>query len=135
MPGVVPIAGGLISIFPSARMKAPLSGEDVSRDRAVVKEYIESPYTNPWVQIRAIHGPLSSGLEILKKEYVNFPEDKPLLLVHGTADKVCDVEGSKQFHDKVKAKDKKIILLDGLYHEMHNEPSPDKENMINQVVK
>jgi alpha-beta hydrolase superfamily lysophospholipase len=46
----------------------------------------------------------------------------PLLILHGSIDKLTAVAGSKLLHDKVSSADKQIIIYDGLYHEILNEP-------------
>ena len=46
----------------------------------------------------------------------------PLLIMHGSEDKLTAVDGSKLLHDKVSSEDKKIVTYDGLYHEILNEP-------------
>mgnify|MGYP000123708969 CR=1 FL=1 len=124
-----------MSVYPSAKKKAPLAPQDVSKDKQVQEEYAANPYANPNVYLKAIHGPLSSGLNILNREYQNWPQDLPLLLVHGTADKVCDFKGSKELSEKINAKDKTFIPLEGYYHEMHNEPGEEKVVMINHVTE
>ncbi|KDN53253.1 glycosyltransferase family 8 protein [Tilletiaria anomala UBC 951] len=134
-PSIVPTAAGyLISIYPGAKKQAPLNPEYVSKDPEVVAEYRKNPFTNPNVYLKAIHGPLASGLNILNKEYVNFPNDKPLLIVHGTADKVCDIKGSRDFIQRVQADDKQLIEMEGLYHELHNEQGDEKVKAINHVI-
>ncbi len=47
--------------------------------------------------------------------------DIPALLLHGTEDKVIDVEAAKEFYEKMKSSDKEIKLYDGLYHELFRE--------------
>lgn len=44
----------------------------------------------------------------------------PVLLVHGSDDKICSPEGSRIFASKTEKADLKI--WDGGYHELHNEP-------------
>jgi acylglycerol lipase len=46
----------------------------------------------------------------------------PYLICTGTQDFIVDAEGSKLFHEKSSSKDKKIIIYEGLYHEILNEP-------------
>jgi alpha-beta hydrolase superfamily lysophospholipase len=46
----------------------------------------------------------------------------PFLILHGGSDSLTDVEGSKALHETVSSTDKKIIVYDGLYHEIFNEP-------------
>jgi alpha-beta hydrolase superfamily lysophospholipase len=42
----------------------------------------------------------------------------PVLIVHGTADRLTDPEGSRQFHDRAASTDKTLVFFDGAYHEM-----------------
>ncbi len=128
-------AGLLLNVWSGARKKAPLKPDHVSRDPEVVKEYGANPYTNPDVTLKAIHGPLTSGMAILNKEYVHWPEHMPLLVIHGDADKITDHKGSREIVEKIKAKDKKYIELKGFYHEMHNEPGEDKVVVINHITE
>jgi acylglycerol lipase len=46
----------------------------------------------------------------------------PLLVLHGTEDRLVSMEGSKHFYLNVGSKDKSIELYDGCYHELLNEP-------------
>jgi acylglycerol lipase len=43
--------------------------------------------------------------------------DKPLLIVHGTDDRLCKFQGSKDFIGKVGSKDKKLHTVEGGWHE------------------
>ncbi|AFY92767.1 alpha/beta hydrolase [Chamaesiphon minutus] len=46
----------------------------------------------------------------------------PILILHGTEDRLVSMEGSKNFYLSVGSKDKSIELYDGFYHELLNEP-------------
>jgi acylglycerol lipase len=46
----------------------------------------------------------------------------PLLVLHGTADRLVSMDGSKNFYLNVGSQDKSIELYDGFYHELLNEP-------------
>ncbi len=41
----------------------------------------------------------------------------PLLVVHGTADRICRPEGSERFAGAAASTDKTLRLVDGAYHE------------------
>jgi len=45
----------------------------------------------------------------------------PLLLMHGTEDRIAYVQGSQEFAARANGK-VAFKLWDGLYHEIHNEP-------------
>jgi len=62
------------------------------------------------------------------------PKAAPTLVVHGTEDKVCSVEASKQFVEKLPASDKNISLYEGGYHELQNEPDGVKEKFVDECA-
>ena len=56
----------------------------------------------------------------------------PVLLMHGTEDKVMDPSGTKEFYGKAAIGDKEIKLYDGLYHELLRETK--REEIINYII-
>jgi len=50
----------------------------------------------------------------------------PLLMVHGSADLIADVEGARDLFAQIASMDKELIVYDGLYHEVMNEPERDR---------
>ncbi len=65
------------------------------------------------------------GYELLEEsKRLNSNLDKvefPFLVLHGTLDNSCDVQGSKDLMEKSKTKDKKIILYQGFFHDLLHE--------------
>jgi acylglycerol lipase len=49
----------------------------------------------------------------------------PVLLMHGTADRLVGPTGTPYIHDQINSADKTLKLWDGLYHEIFNEPERD----------
>lgn len=92
----------------------------ISRDPVEVRKYDNDPLI--------FHGATNAktGYELIKSTaYVqsNFEKfDLPLLIIHGTADKLADPKGSKWLYERANTKDKKLVLLDGFYHETMREP-------------
>ncbi|HKD42532.1 MAG TPA: alpha/beta hydrolase, partial [Myxococcaceae bacterium] len=54
--------------------------------------------------------------QLLKKSFGQFT--LPLLILHGTADKVTKPSGSKEFYEKAASKDKTLKLYEGHYHDL-----------------
>ncbi|MFG1797353.1 alpha/beta hydrolase [Nocardia sp. NPDC049149] len=46
----------------------------------------------------------------------------PILLLHGTADAIAAPATSSYVHDRVGSPDRTLVLFDGLYHQLFNEP-------------
>jgi len=50
----------------------------------------------------------------------------PLLILHGSRDRICSPDGSRAFFEKVGSPDKTIHLYEGFYHEVFDEPERDR---------
>ncbi len=56
----------------------------------------------------------------------------PLLVFHGTADKLTSPHASQLLYDQARSPDKTLNLYEGLYHETFNEP--EKERVLNDIT-
>ena len=50
----------------------------------------------------------------------------PILIMHGTADRICDPEGSQMLYELASSKDKTLKLYEDFYHEIFNEPEHEQ---------
>jgi acylglycerol lipase len=50
----------------------------------------------------------------------------PLLILQGGADRLVHPSGAQMLHDRVASVDRKIILYEGFYHEVFNEPEHNR---------
>ncbi len=101
-----------------------IASSALSRDTAVVAAYDADPLV--------YHGgvPARTGAEMLRVMQIvsdGVPRiNYPLLIVHGTADIVTNVEGSMQLYARAGSADKQLRLFDEGYHESHNELNKDE---------
>jgi alpha-beta hydrolase superfamily lysophospholipase len=92
----------------------------VSRDPAVVAAYDADPLNS--------HGGTQAGmgrsfLQAIERSAARLEElEVPLLVLHGGADALSDVAGSRALHARARSRDKTLRVYDGLYHEILNEP-------------
>ncbi|EYB68790.1 alpha/beta hydrolase [Deinococcus phoenicis] len=56
----------------------------------------------------------------------------PTLVVHGTADRLTDVNGSRRFVEAIPAPDKTLHLVEGGYHELLNDES--REDVLGWIL-
>lgn len=98
----------------------------LSRDPKEVVKY----FTDPAVYHGGTKARLGyEMLEAMKTAQNNFQKiHLPILILHGTEDKLADPVGSQLMYDKVASTDKKIEYFEGLYHEIMNEP--EKETVM-----
>jgi alpha-beta hydrolase superfamily lysophospholipase len=95
----------------------------ISRDPQVIARYLADPL------IPSDPVPARTGAEWLRAIGVITERAEafshPLLIFHGTADRLTNVEGSLQLYALAGSADKTLKLYDGLYHECLNEPEQD----------
>jgi alpha-beta hydrolase superfamily lysophospholipase len=114
----------LSSVWPTFPMKSPLNAAHLSCDQQVVDAYLGDPLvfhnmtarwgteyldTQAWVRAHA------AALNL------------PILLIHGSADEICLVEGSHWLYERIDQPDKSLNVYPGGFHESHNEPGHDQE--------
>ena len=113
---IAKLVGKILPTLPVAKLDA----RHVSSDPLVVEHYMNDPL-NFHDGIPAGTGAATlKGLMRIKKEASKL--EKPVLILHGTEDKLADVEGSEAFYATIASKDKTLKLYEGFYHEILNEP-------------
>ena len=115
----------------------PVEADKVSEDPIVVDRYVNDPLVYQG-GIRA--RPAAEILEFLDNEIPNKVKDwkVPLLLQHGTKDELCIPDGSKRFFSMMTSekKHRKLIMYDGLYHEIYNSPlGRDNKTLVNKPIR
>jgi len=50
----------------------------------------------------------------------------PLLILQGGADRLVDPAGAQMLYDGAASPDKRLIVYEGFYHEVFNEPEHDR---------
>ncbi|KAH7332764.1 alpha beta-hydrolase [Rhizoctonia solani] len=129
-------AGGLVSKLPfgdSINVPAEVKAEDLSHDPAVGVAYKEDPYVKFMGTTKGVYDMLTGGKELAEHDVTNWPPELPLLVIHGTEDKVCSYPASEKFVKEAPANDKTFIPFEGGYHEIHNEPDGVQDKLFQAV--
>ena len=101
-----------------------LGAANVSRDPVVVKDYENDPLNHNG-KVRARTG--AEMLSSVQRVVDGLPRlTVPVIVMHGSADKLVPVAGSHLIHDTIGSSDKTLKIYDGLYHEIFNEPERDQ---------
>jgi alpha-beta hydrolase superfamily lysophospholipase len=107
-----------------------LDASEISRDPEVVDRYRNDPLV--------FTGKVSARLlEQFFSAMTGFEEklaviELPMLILQGSADGLVSPQGSKMLHEKIGSRDKKLIIYEGLYHEIYNEP--EQEDVMTDVA-
>jgi len=120
IPSVLKPVVPLISfLFPKMGVTL-LDATAISQDKAVVDAYVNDPLVH--------RGKITARLGVeLIKTVDRLPSQMPainlpILIMHGTADRLCKPEGSQMLYDLVGSSDKTLKLYEGFHHEIFNEP-------------
>ena len=124
------VSSGLIIVARVLSLLLPKMGLDVidasaiSQDKTVVDAYVDDPLVYRG-KIRA-----RLGAELIKATQILLPQMSkiylPILIMHGTADRLSDPRGSEILYDRVSSRDKTLKLYGGFYHEIFNEPGREQ---------
>ena len=109
-------------IWPGFTQASGLETSALSHDVEVVRAYENDPLVHAKISARLFVDMYEAGLWALEHA-AEF--QLPLLLMHGTADRLTSAEASRQFGE-AGGKHVMLKLWDGWYHEIHNEPEKDE---------
>lgn len=127
-PYLVAIARVLSKIWPRFSMDVGAGAETLSRDPTVVNQTEGDPLTHSMATVRWGTECLVA-IATVRRHIAQLKI--PILLVHGSADKVNDVRGSQEIFTRITA-DKTLKIYPGSYHEPHNDL--DRNQVMTDLV-
>jgi acylglycerol lipase len=123
------VVKGLSHLAPHAHVLR-LKNEEFSRDPQVVEAMNRDPLIANEVQPTKTVAELVRADERLKAEFPLIT--LPVLILHGTADKVTNPKGSQLFFDTAGSADKTLKLYEGHVHDLLNDF--DKEKVMADIL-
>ena len=123
------VVKGLSHLAPHAHVLR-LKNEDFSRDPEVVTAMNSDPLIANEVQPTKTVAELVRADERLKTEFPLIT--LPVLILHGTADKVTNPKGSQLFFDTAGSTDKTLKLYEGHAHDLLNDF--DRERVMSDIT-
>ncbi len=106
-------------------------GKIVSKDLDVVQNYLNDPLNKEKITMGLYDQFIIKGIDYVKNNIDQF--NYPVLLLHGSDDKIVAPTASLIFHQYASSKDKTLKIYDGLYHEILNEP--ERDEVIDDITK
>jgi acylglycerol lipase len=124
IPRAVILIGRVLSVlFPRLGL-VPLEAEGVSRDPAIVAAYLADPLVCRGKMTARLGAELIGAMERVGTEANRIT--LPILILQGGADRLVDPSGARMLYERVASTDKKLIVYEGFYHEVFNEPQRDR---------
>jgi lysophospholipase len=116
--------GALVSrLLPRIRVSTGIDPNGLCRDPAVVEAYVNDPRIDTRITLRLATEVLSASQRIRGGPH---RIRVPVLILHGEADPLCQVEGSRQFYAGLAPPGCGLRTYPGLLHEVLNEPEREE---------
>ena len=116
------------NLWPALPLAAGLDTKALSHDSEVVHDRENDPLIHDRISVRMFISVRKAALWALQHA-AQFP--LPLLLMYGSADRLTSAGATRQFADRVTG-DCTFKLWEGLYHEIHNEPT--QQEVFNSLI-
>ena len=122
-PYLVAIARFLSKIAPTVALDLKVDATGLSRDAQVLEARRNDPLVHDRASVR--FGTEALGRIEWIKEHLSELKG-PLLLVHGGADRLNLLDGSRRIYERAASTDKELYIHPGGYHEPHNDLGHDE---------
>ena len=114
---------------PRMRLDNEINPSNLSRDPEVGRAYAADPLVNRKVSAKWF----AEATQAMQEAADWAPRiTTPLLVMHGTEDRLASVEATKRLFDRAGSTDKELVIYPGYYHELFNEP--EKQEVYDRVT-
>lgn len=117
-------------IAPRARIPLGLDSRKISTDEAVQRAYGSDPLIPPTASLRLIVE-FAAACARCRDDAAQLT--LPWLVVHGEADPIAPVQGSRVLFEALQSQDKQLVIYPGLRHEVHNERPAERAKFIDLI--
>ena len=119
------------SLVPRLRIGLGIDATLLTQVEQIQREHMNDPLVLRSASLRLLHG-FAKACATCKS---NLPKIvQPWLAIHGEADRVCPVSGSRRLMAGIQSADKQLILYPGLLHEPHNEAEAARTAMFGAMA-
>jgi alpha-beta hydrolase superfamily lysophospholipase len=113
------LAAKLVSaVLPTLQVANDIPAEAISRDPAVVEAYEHDPLVHRKISVQ-LGTQLLDNIERVPKMAAKIR--LPILILHGSEDRITSPRGSREFYERVNTRERKLKIYPGFYHEILNE--------------
>lgn len=128
-------------LLPHMHMVNKLDPQLLSRDPEIVKDYETDPLCHNTGTLEGLAGLIDRAAaldkgDVVVKEGAGEGGKTRILVLHGTADGICDFGATKKMYDRLSSiQDREMRVFEGGYHILHAEPGEDGKRFREDVVK
>ena len=133
VPAVKRLLGRVMSgLWPGLQMANGLDATKISHDPEVVRDYQDDPLVHDRVSARWFTE-FMAAME--RTNAMASGMAGPVLMQVAGDDHLANAGAARAFFNALEAKDKTLHLYEGLYHEIYNERTEDRERVLNDLVE
>lgn len=110
-------------IAPKIALDTGIPAENLSHDKEIVADYKADEIRYPKITTR-FYVEFDRAMRDVRAGAGSF--STPCLFMPGGADPICSTESTAAFYEADPCSDKKLVVWDGLFHEIFNEPEKDQ---------
>lgn len=114
-------------VAPQIRVPLGLDARKISTDETVQQAYANDPLIPPTASLRLIVE-FAAACEQCRSGAAQIT--LPWLVVHGEADAIAPVQGSRVLFDALQSQDRQLVIYPGLRHEVHNERPAERAKFV-----
>ena len=128
-PGIKNAVAAIGRFLPALQVNNGLKIEDLSRDQGVIQDYKEDPLVHERITIGLALQIIEAGL---RAESSIHKVNVPMLVMHGSCDKITSCRATRNFvwHSGDKTA---YIEWEGGFHELHNDL--DREKVFDAIIQ
>jgi len=127
MPKLDGIAGGALklasTLAPRVRIDLRIDASVLMQDPEEQRRHMTDPLVPRSASLRLLYG-FALACRTCRADARTIT--LPWLAVHGEADKVCPISGSRTLIERLGSRDKTLVTYPGLLHEVHNEDADSR---------
>ena len=117
-------------LAPRLRLNNEINPANLSRDPEVGRAYATDPLVNRKVSTKWFAEATRAMQEVAEWA---LRITTPILVMHGTEDKLASVDATKRLFERIGSSDKELVIYPGFYHELFNEP--EKQEVFKRVTE
>jgi alpha-beta hydrolase superfamily lysophospholipase len=107
-----------VTLMPRLRIDLRVDATRLTQVEQIQRDHMNDPLVPRSASLRLLHG-FAQACQTCKANLAQI--NLPWLAIHGDADQVCPVSGSRRLIAGLGASDRQLVLYPGLLHEPHNE--------------
>ena len=127
-PSLIKLAG-ILSILTPHLKTVKLDNASISHDPDVKSRYDSDPLNYRQGVPARTGAELNRAILAIQAGMATIT--LPVLILHGSADQLADINGSRMLYEAITSSDKTLKIYEGFYHEIMNEV--EKERVLNDI--